>query len=235
MSGMLNKTLLQPFTPLNIADCSLWLDASQGITVDGYGNVSAWADQSGSGHDVSQSTVADRPAFVSNVTNGRPVVRFNAVSSHCLTVAGFTAANDLTAFAVYTYDDNGAMHCIVDRAGINDYILVVRADQKVGLDGTASYVASPTAMTDDVPGILTWRYTLSPNEAHASLNGESENTNTGGTSRDSWDQIGRFGGSSYPCNGDLAELIMYDRNLSSLEIDQVEAYLSSKYGIGLVA
>jgi len=55
----------------------LWLDAAQGVTLDGSNNVSAWADQSTSGWDGAQSDEDARPAFTSSWTNSLPALTFD--------------------------------------------------------------------------------------------------------------------------------------------------------------
>ena len=59
---------------------NLWLEANVGVTTDSSGAVSSWLDQSGSGHNASQSTSAFQPLLVANALNGNPVVRFNGVN-----------------------------------------------------------------------------------------------------------------------------------------------------------
>ncbi|MEM7391231.1 MAG: LamG-like jellyroll fold domain-containing protein, partial [Verrucomicrobiota bacterium] len=57
-------------------DLILWLDAAEGITLDGGGNVTSWADQSPTGNDA--NLIGGEPFVVSDEINGRDVVRFQA-------------------------------------------------------------------------------------------------------------------------------------------------------------
>ena len=59
----------------------LQLRADLGVTLDGAGNVSAWADQSGAGNNATQSSSGNRPHLVLGAYNGRPTVRFDGSSS----------------------------------------------------------------------------------------------------------------------------------------------------------
>ncbi len=52
---------------------NLWLNPDIGIAT----GVSSWVDQSGYGHDVSQSTTSARPSEQTNTLNGHSVVRFD--------------------------------------------------------------------------------------------------------------------------------------------------------------
>lgn len=62
------------FLPTAIAGLTLWLRADTGITLNG-SRVSGWADQSGHGNDGSQGTAAQQPLLVASAQNGRPVLR----------------------------------------------------------------------------------------------------------------------------------------------------------------
>ena len=55
----------------------LWLRADTGVTQDTSGDVSLWADQSGSGNDAQQGTASQQPVAVAGAVNGYPVLHFN--------------------------------------------------------------------------------------------------------------------------------------------------------------
>ena len=61
------------WTPKDITGCVLWLRSDLGIILNG-STVSTWADQSGNGLDVSQSTDTRQPSWVSNQPNGYPAL-----------------------------------------------------------------------------------------------------------------------------------------------------------------
>ena len=80
----------------------LWLEADTGITLNG-SNVSAWADQSGSGADAAQTVAANQPLLMANSINGLPAVSFDGVDDFMT----FTLSNEVlpavsAAFAVIT-------------------------------------------------------------------------------------------------------------------------------------
>ena len=55
-------------------DLRLWLRADAGVTTDASGNVSAWADQSGSALVATQATVAKRPTLLAAGMGGQPAL-----------------------------------------------------------------------------------------------------------------------------------------------------------------
>lgn len=53
------------WNPGDISGCVLWLDAAQGITMDGSNKISQWDDLSGYDNHVTQDTLAKRPTWTS--------------------------------------------------------------------------------------------------------------------------------------------------------------------------
>jgi hypothetical protein len=92
-------------TPLTIlgSDAELWLKASLGITI-GTG-VSAWADQSGNGHDFPQATGAAQPALEATGYAGKPSVLFDGVDDVLVntTLAGTLPGGTDTPFSLYLW------------------------------------------------------------------------------------------------------------------------------------
>ncbi len=83
----------------------LWLDASYGVTAPTAG-VSSWADRSGAGNTVVQSTPALQPVYVPNSINGYPTVTFDNDQTnpdHLSRADNATleGMSGLTAFCVY--------------------------------------------------------------------------------------------------------------------------------------
>lgn len=67
------------FSPEILPNVSLWLDAGEAITTP-ENRVSQWTDKSGQGNHVIQVTPDLRPQRVAGILNGRPVVRFDGVN-----------------------------------------------------------------------------------------------------------------------------------------------------------
>jgi hypothetical protein len=83
MGGRLNRGRFgrraassNPFTILGATNVVAWWRSDLGITLNG-GNVSAWADQSGNGHNLAQGTAGLQPAYdATGGPNGRPKLDF---------------------------------------------------------------------------------------------------------------------------------------------------------------
>jgi hypothetical protein len=81
------------FRPTQLAGCVLWLRGDLGITTDSNGNVSAWTDQSGNSHSLSQGATGLRPSYNTADAgyNSQPTLGFNG--SVCLPSAAAWTLN----------------------------------------------------------------------------------------------------------------------------------------------
>jgi len=235
------------FSPGNLSGLSLWLKADAGVTLSG-SNVTAWADQSGNGNNASANS-GEEPTFASSFSNSKPAIEFSGISQ----VMQIADANSLdvlatSSFIVLKYlgqgtgnnivyfknADNGspadpAMYGLVAKTAVGG---VVSFSQNVG--GWSDY---PTEIdiTDSVPKILSMTYNGTDQNIYS--NGDFQNTfNIGGNIATSTGlfQIGgynqSFNASEY-FYGQIAEIIMYNRAVTTPERQQVEAYLNTKYAI----
>lgn len=73
------------FVPTQLAGCVLWLRSDLGISLNG-SNVSAWADQSGQGNNVTQGVAGQQPAYSTSDASygGRPSLSFAQASTQFL-------------------------------------------------------------------------------------------------------------------------------------------------------
>lgn len=92
------------FVPTELSGCVLWLRADRGVTIAA-GRVSAWADGSGRGNDVSQANAAKRPTM--GQISGRPAVLFDPANPDDLSgpFSGLPANTGLTSYLVARITD----------------------------------------------------------------------------------------------------------------------------------
>src|SRR5262245_54417390 len=90
----------QEWLPNDVGGLVDWHRSDLGITLVG-SKVSTWVASSGNGHDLTQGTDANRPAYQLDVVAGKPSVRFTAASSHTMAYSAWAHPNPAcTAFAV---------------------------------------------------------------------------------------------------------------------------------------
>ena len=223
------------FRPTDLPNCGLWLDAGQGITANGSGFVSEWADQSGKGRHATQTNTGMQPNWISNAVNGLPALRFEATGTKDGMVTGWSATN-----TPYTYFVAGAFRTnsggftwrrILQGSSGYNCGFAIQEQGKFFLF-TANPGGYTTISTPDlrpcpgVPFVLGMRG--DGTNTSARVNGFIFNTvavhlgpNILG--------IGASGQSGDGWAGDVMEVIAYDRALSASEQQQVERYLALKY------
>jgi hypothetical protein len=211
------------------------LDAGVGVTSSG-GFVSTWNDANGNGQSFTQATAVKQPAFISGAStgniNGLPVIRFDGdltgntggVAPNADELINSTATTVQTIIVV----NRTLQHRNLDGMwGLNDGDLGVRrqsatdwqhpGNSNTFSNGGSMYVngTAGTAASLNTAGILT------------AVRGSS--TSFSGTS------IGDyfFNSSVSPrsWNGDIAEMAVFNRALTTAEQQSIESYLGSKYNI----
>ncbi len=214
-------------TALPAENLVFWLRADAGVTKDANRAVSAWADQSPAHAAFTQKEAGKQPLWVENVLNGKPVLRFNGETSFLTTDltnlegTGFTIAavvkgsayNSLVYMNVpgkveftytYTYNDNFFLTYSRIPSGL------VANEWNVGL---ATYIP------DTKDGVVTYRNMKKID----SQDSKSERLANG---------LMRICGDGKSSPMDIAEVLMYRVSLGTAQRQQIETYLSNKYGVG---
>jgi hypothetical protein len=231
---------------------SLWLKADAGVTLSG-SNVTAWADQSGNGNNATARTA--NSTFVSSVINGKPVLRFDGTANLItnnffahnydtpITIIAVSKASASTVFGgestaryIYGVTNNGGYD-----AGLT-YGAYGTETPNFSVSFGISYVSGQdiesSAMGENQVGISS--SINSGTEISAFLNGNAVGTADPANQSGGNNSTGAFSiGSevtldqtdSFFCTCDIAEIIIYNRAITTTERQQVEAYLNTKYAI----
>ncbi|MEO7313532.1 MAG: LamG-like jellyroll fold domain-containing protein [Chitinophagaceae bacterium] len=213
----------------------LWLKADAGITKDGAGNISAWADQSPNLHLASQSIPTSQPLWVANVLNGKPVVRFDGANDLMTTDVNGPGGTEFTFFVVAKSDGQR----ILSYNDGNGYVLYSYAitNQFVISNDGGPYGGLNPAINDPsyfVAGCARYKASTS-NGMQTFLNGslvaQRDAENIAALPNAPLQIGGAPGGTTEVINGDVAEIIVYNRALTDAEKSLVDNYLSVKYGL----
>lgn len=233
----------QPYSNVQLHDTTgnytnglfVWLDASTGFTP------SAWADQSGNARSAVQATSARQPSVSPRTLSGKPLVYFDASSAGnekfmtLPTAAGLTSAHaflvnkrlvavpaGLSTSGLWDFSINGAgsLFPFTDGTLYEDFGIGVQ--EVCG----APVVALNTANIYEVQ--------LSATGFKNLINGTVQYTDSSAQSV-SFASTPRIG-ASFTSNiafydGDWAELIVFDRVLSSQDRSDVVMYLNAKWGL----
>lgn len=228
-----------PFVPTDIANLTLWLDASDTATITEASNaVSAWDDKSGNANHAAQATGANQPT-----TNTRTINSLNALdfdgSTDFMTVASgvYNVGNGPNSmFIVYQSDDTGdaTQFLLAGTVGGDSnyrYAMNYTTSLIQFINRSASLTYGSTSKTRDTsPAIVGFR--RSGTAVTPFINGVI-GTPTAFGANVVIDKlaIGANGSALNRHNGMLAEIILYSASLSDSDTNLVGNYLATKWGI----
>lgn len=231
------------FLPSNIAGLSLWLKADAGVFEDSAKTTSAtddgdvvgaWEDQSGNSNDVLQTTTADKPLLKLNIVNSKPVIRFDGTNDD-LSIGSFVAE----------LSQPNTIFVVIEVRNLNNDAFWVFDGQDIV--GSQNELRAQTATDPDIWAIIAGASLTGGDIIRDEIiligakydGGDSEikqndvvtaSGNAGTEGLDGFRIGSRRNNTSY-FDGDVAEVLIYNVNLSTLERQQVEDYFNSRYVI----
>jgi PKD repeat protein len=238
------KATAQTLTPDQLPNLVVWLRADS-VEKDGSNKVSSWPNKIGV-NPFNQTDLNKQPTWVDNVWNGKPVIRFDG-------------SNDvLNAGNSYNIGTNSRTIFIVARSNVNtNYGLYAKSiDNNVpyrfallGINGpTLLYyhdsqpVANYLYSTSIPVGFNIWSSVMDRTSQQLK---SYKNGTLAGPTISGIDATGNFTspyrflvgayndgadqGEQFYLNGDIAEMIVFDRALSDSERSQMERYLQVRY------
>ncbi len=226
-------------SPGDVSGLTLWLKPDAGVT-ESSGSVSQWADQSGNGFNGAPTGGGFDPGYSTATLNGYNFLEFDGSDNldfgDVLNTGLVPQTDDWSFFLVYNID-NSNTGTIISRAGntnrqwqysVNSDLLNHTIGSSTGGSGS---VSSNSTVTGD------WIITsslVSTSNFNSWLDGSTDVTSgTIGTQTTTVNvYVGaRTDGSSFPLTGDIAEIILFDTELSASDRRDVETYLALKYGL----
>ncbi|MEM6640736.1 MAG: thrombospondin type 3 repeat-containing protein [Pseudomonadota bacterium] len=212
----------------------LHLRADVGVTVTG-GLVTNWADQSGNGYDFAPPA-GEEPTLKANVVNGLPGVRFDGSTElrgdlqQTLTEATFVTLSRYTVFQ----SANDYLYTVGNRTGAGSQMSLSRLndDDLYHFDGSATNSERATCIPPNAFLPTVQIYGDGSPDAHAIYqNGALELSSTA-SSNYSVDAgtfiLGNYTTGNFQFVGDIVEVLVYNRALSTTEREQAEAYLRER-------
>ena len=221
---------------LPVADLKLWLKADAGVVRNGTnGTVAFWLDQSGNGSDAHQiPTAASQPLLVNNVLNGKPAVRF--YGTNFLNMQNFlTGLTQAEAYVVV----KAATNLPSANRGLWQFGSATSAtypntagvlSEGFGRSSLLNPIGTPAERID--------QFHLYNVESQVGLwnsrvNGKTLYT-TAANATVNWTTapyLGQNANGGNRFDGDIAEVLLFNRVLSVAERETVGVYLTFKYGL----
>ena len=222
-------------TPLPLADLGLWLKSDSGTRARG-GSLDFWQDQSGRGHSVVQPAAAAQPQLISDGLGSRPTLRFDGAAQYLDVPAFMSARTQAEAFVVLR----------VATARLTTDGSVWGLGQSP--DHGARYPTSQGQLQDDFASTATYflesvstlldqfhLYNVASQQDcwMAWINGALAAERAGNTyaAPDNPTLGASLQGTPSYFGGDIAEVMIFDRVLTTEERDSVGGYLSQRYGL----
>ncbi|HNS65014.1 MAG TPA: hypothetical protein PKJ26_00795, partial [Candidatus Woesebacteria bacterium] len=194
-------------SPQQISGLKLWLDAGSIMGLSDGDQVSSMTDLSGSGFHATQTISANKPIYKTNQIDGKPVIRFDGTNDY-LSVGTIRATEGgVTSLVVSKRDSIGGTQWqrIVGSA--------THGDDSIApgwvITGASDGAGNPLVYT---PSILRASHNSGRVISNLKIGVDSS-------------LYGRY------FVGDVAEILVYDRELNSVEESAVRSYLTSKYDL----
>jgi hypothetical protein len=235
--------------PASVSGLQMWLKADSGV-VDANGNsitldntaVDVWTDQSTNKKNARQSTAGSRPLYRTNVVNGLPAIQFDGTDDQMLLDGLATPDRNFSYFAVVKptkvaaagHNSRFMGSKISGGTGINfgctttQFWAVLRDNAGTGPDITwgTSQAFSDTILSSVIMGSSDTKLRVNRNQI-----GTSSRTSWSGTGASS-EYIGSDGvNTASSFGGYICEILVFNRELTNRELNQVEQYLAAKWGI----
>lgn len=215
---------ITPIDPDSISDLVAWLEADAITGLVDNDPVATWADSHTSGNDFTQGTAGQRPLYKTGILNSLPVVRFDNSDDGLSSALSLT--KPYTIIVVYSWRGTGNPSRRAVQGGSN-WLMGPYQGRYQLYNGAFAIAAGPAAETDQFiihSGFMTQQY------GHHFVNGNYCGFAAGTTSMGTV-HLGRGGGSGEPLDGDIAEVVIYDRAILDAERRGVEEYLRQKWDI----
>ena len=216
-----------------------WVSAGIGKTTDSDGKLLLWKDQSGNTHDVTQVDSERRPIYVEKAIGGKPAMRFSGKKDFLKIKGQVIQGQEFTVFAVASDRSSSEEHREIisnwnGRAGNSTSSLFL------GLTGKEKVRFSDDFSSDNkIIGALSDPFLLSASSgrlgSQINFNGQTLATRSSSLNERRMDtewvigQQGNIEGEYW--HGDIAELLVYDRQLESHEIEFISQLLAQKYDL----
>jgi hypothetical protein len=192
--------------------------------------VTTWTDSSVNGNNATQTGSA-RPTFKTSIVNGKPVVRFVSASLQQLNLASqITSLAPWTVFSVVSRPNTSSvLQTIAGIAAQGANGLLIHSDDHIYFQDRTG-VMNTSVPTGAAFHVITTNMQIG-SAGFVYLDGTSLATSFGVSPQTgNFDNIGARQTPIYS-DGDMAEIIIYNANLSGTDRANIEKYLGTKYAI----
>lgn len=226
-----------PFVDIPTQGMMLWLKGSSGVAADSSGLVSSWADGSGNNSNLSQTNRSLSPMLVPNALDTRSVVRFQG-GGQFLSAPGyvFGAGTAFTVIVQAKPASTSLSQVLCWQGGgttYNGYGIYSSGGGRIkaGWAGPTSELISPVPSQSCKWYRIATSYDLLSHKMWVNGVLAGSSVFSGPSALTAGFTLGNYGPDlTQGWNGDIAEVLVYNRSLSDTNLASVETYLRGKYG-----
>lgn len=239
--GWTKKIGLFGFDPTSLGNLEAWYKADSITGVSNGGRAATWEDSTSNNHDAAQSTEAQKPVYLTDQINGYPALRGDKTDGRHFTISSnISITNDFNLYHVTkeVWPGSGLSSerpaILGHTSGTNQF-----GFHEAGrIWNRANSTQIVPVLSSNIDGttydIWSRNYDYDTTTATFFKNGTDPLDPTGGVS---WNTGGAFTLSTLLAGnttqtyftGDMAELLIFSKELSSTERSQMDAYLNNKY------
>jgi hypothetical protein len=225
----------------------LWLKADGSLTshfLNGNDYVEEWNDESGSENDIIQTDSDKKPTIATSTSNGQPGVRFDGTNDYLSggdILNSFNSGRTIYVVGKSNAADGAFVTKAMDASEPGNYGLFYDNSNILylyqNIDGNYNVTATSTAGVYQI-------VTTESNEDLQQNNLYLNNILVGTTDITSWQGLASSmhflvgatnnslnNGETLFLDGDINEILIYDRILNDIEKNEIYNYLQSKYGL----
>lgn len=187
-------------------------------------SIEVWDDISGEGNNAMQTEEVNQPIYKTNVLNGKSVVRFDGSNTRLKTNTFTELPQPMTVFIVWeTYADgtrfafDGPTRLSLFQGTQGGENIVFHAGNVISYDRSLPFNALINTVIFNGSESKIWE------------NGENKTSGDAGDSGLERLLIGSRHGKTHHLDGDVAEILIFNSELSESEREEIEQYLDIKW------
>jgi hypothetical protein len=220
------------FTPTSFSGLQLWLDAADTTTISLSGSsVTGWADKNTPAKTTTVSTT--KPTLMSGSLNSSNTVRFTGTSQTTLTtsLASAIGTGDVAMFAVWKPDTGTSTQAVTGIGGLTG----TSGTLGMGWHANGKYFIYDWAANETTYSSVAGSWVVESGQRQSSQLLTTLNGNTAATVASSTNFTNQTitvgGGPGFFTTGEIAEVLIYNRSLSTDDRQTMEGYLAWKWGL----
>ena len=211
-----------------VTNLYFWVKADSLVLNDG-DPVGTWADQSGNGRDLIQSTTDNKPLYKINIQNGWPAVRFDGINDYMDVTFGGALAIPYSLFMVFAFVNTPSGTKVMYSSTNQDYHYACVNDAN-GYIYNGTQLNAPAASFGTAFHYLLHKWNTGSSDHRVdgvSSTGTTSNVNLNGLRvAEYYTSLG-----TYTSNIQVAEILIYSEAISDGNRDTVESYITTKYAL----